>query len=184
MTEEVYIASYVRTPMGNFGGSLSSLSATDLGAIVIKEAVKRAKIDSKDVEEVFFGNVCSANLGQAPARQAALKAGLSMETPCTQINKVCASGMKSVMLAAQTIQLGKKDVIIAGGMESMSKVPFYSESNRFGQRLGNSQMEDGLLKDGLTNPFNSTHMGLAAEKCSEDYKISREEQDNYVRLIH
>eukprot|EP01080_Neovahlkampfia_damariscottae_P005850 gene5850-9673_t len=182
MVEEVYIASYVRTPMGNFGGELSNISATDLGAICIKEAVKRANINSNQVEEVFMGNVCSSNLGQAPARQCALKAGLSLETPCTQINKVCASGMKSVMIAAQSIQLGKRDCIIAGGTENMSKVPFFVETNRFGQKLGNSKLEDGLLKDGLTNPFNSKHMGLAGEKCAEDYNITREQQDNYALL--
>lgn len=179
---DVCIISYGRTPIGSFGGSLSSISAPELGGICIKECLKKVNFDPKHVEEVYLGNVCSSNLGQAPARQAATYGGLSEHVICTTINKVCASGMKSIMLAAQAIESGKRDVMIAGGFECMSKVPYYSSKTRFGNKLGDVKLEDGLLRDGLTNPFNGTHMGIAAELCSGKYNISRKEQDEYAIL--
>lgn len=179
---DVCIISYARTPIGSFGGSLSNINAPELGGICIKECLKKINFEAKYVEEVFLGNVCSSNLGQAPARQAAIKGGLSENVICTTVNKVCASGMKCIMLGAQSIELGKRDVIIAGGFEVMSKVPYYSNQTRFGNKLGDVKLEDGLLKDGLTNPFNQTHMGIAAELCSEKYNISRKEQDEYAIL--
>ncbi len=177
--KEVYIVSAVRTPMGSFGGALSSLSAPKLGAIAIKEAVKRAGIDASAIQEVFMGNVLSANLGQAPATQATKFAGLG-DIPSTTINKVCASGMKAVMLAAQSIQLGMNDVVVAGGMESMSNVPFYLDKARNGYKLGHQQVTDGLIKDGLWDVYNDYHMGSAAELCATECKISREEQDAFA----
>ncbi|TVR77488.1 MAG: acetyl-CoA C-acyltransferase [Chitinophagaceae bacterium] len=177
---DVFIVSAGRTPIGSFGGSLSKLTAVDLGAIVIKEAVKRAGIEPDSVQEVFMGNVISANVGQAPAKQAALKAGLSVNTPCTTINKVCASGMKAIMLAAQSVMLGDNDIVVAGGMESMSNIPYYAENARWGLRLGNANMVDGLLRDGLMDPYKGYHMGNAAEICAVDCNISREEQDKYA----
>lgn len=177
--KEVYIVSAVRTPMGSFGGALSSLSAPKLGAIAIKEAVKRAGIDASAIQEVYMGNVLSANIGQAPATQAAKFAGLG-DLPSTTINKVCASGMKAVMLAAQSIQLGQNDVVVAGGMESMSNVPFYLDKARNGYKLGHQQVTDGLIKDGLWDVYNDYHMGSAAELCATECNISREEQDAYA----
>lgn len=177
--QEVYIVAAVRTPIGSFGGSLSSLSATQLGGIAIKEAVKRAGIQGDQVQEVYFGNVLSANLGQAPATQAAKFAGLP-DIPATTINKVCASGTKSIMLAAQSIALGQNDIVVAGGMESMSNVPFYLDKARTGYRLGHGQVTDGLVKDGLWDVYNDYHMGSAAELCAVEHQISREEQDAYA----
>lgn len=177
--QEVYIVAAVRTPIGSFGGSLSSLSATQLGGIAIKEAVKRAGIQGDQVQEVYFGNVLSANLGQAPATQAAKFAGLP-DIPATTINKVCASGTKSIMLAAQSIALGQRDIVVAGGMESMSNVPFYLDKARTGYRLGHGQVTDGLVKDGLWDVYNDYHMGSAAELCAVEHQISREEQDAYA----
>lgn len=177
--KQVYIVSAARTPMGSFGGSLASLSATKLGAIAIKEAVKRAGINADQVQEVYMGNVLQANVGQAPATQAAKFAGLP-DVPSTTINKVCASGMKAVMLAAQSIQLGDNDIVVAGGMESMSNVPYYLDKARTGYKLGNQVVTDGLVKDGLWDVYNDYHMGSAAELCATDCKISREEQDNYA----
>jgi acetyl-CoA C-acetyltransferase len=177
--KEVYIISAVRTPIGSFGGSLSSLSATQLGAVAIKAAVERAGIDSWQVQEVYMGNVLSANVGQAPATQAAKFAGLP-DVPTTTINKVCASGTKAIMLAAQSIALGQNDVVIAGGMESMSNVPYYLDKARNGYRLGDGKIIDGLVKDGLWDVYNDYHMGSAAELCASDCKISREDQDNYA----
>ena len=158
---EVYIVSAVRTPIGSFGGSLSSLSASELGAVAIKAAVERAGIQSEQVQEVFMGNVLSANLGQAPATQAAKFAGLP-DIPATTINKVCASGTKAIIIAAQSIALGENDIVIAGGMESMSNVPYYLDKARNGYRLGNGQIIDGLVKDGLWDVYNDYHMGSAA----------------------
>ena len=177
--KEVYIISAVRTPIGSFGGSLSSLSATQLGAVAIKAAVERAGIDSWQVQEVYMGNVLSANVGQAPATQAAKFAGLP-DVPTTTINKVCASGTKAIMLAAQSIALGQNDVVIAGGMESMSNVPYYLDKARNGYRLGDGKIIDGLVKDGLWDVYNDYHMGSAAELCASECKISREDQDNYA----
>ena len=177
---EVVIVSAVRTPMGSFGGDLSSVLATKLGATAIKGSMKEAGIDVNIVDEVFMGNVLQANLGQAPARQAAIFAGLSQNIPCTTINKVCASGMKAIMLAAQTIMCGDNDVVIAGGMENMSIVPHYFAKGRSGQKLGNMQLVDGLVSDGLTDVYNKTHMGVCAEKCASEMNISRKEQDAFA----
>lgn len=177
--KEVYIVAAVRTPIGSFGGSLSSFSATQLGGFAIKEAVNRAGISADQVEEVYFGNVLSANLGQAPATQAAKFAGLG-DIPSTTINKVCASGTKAIMLAAQSIALGQRDVVVAGGMESMSNVPFYLDKARTGYRLGHGQLTDGLIKDGLWDVYNDYHMGSAAELCAAECQISREEQDAFA----
>ncbi|MCC9134973.1 acetyl-CoA C-acyltransferase [Pontibacter silvestris] len=178
--KEVYIISAVRTPIGSFGGALASLSATQLGATAIKGTVKKAGIDKALVQEVIMGNVLSANLGQAPARQAAVLAGLGHEVECTTVNKVCASGAKAVMFAAQAIMLGHKDIIVAGGMESMSNVPFYLDKARWGGKLGHGQMTDGLLKDGLWDVYNDFHMGNAAENTAREMKITREMQDEYA----
>ncbi len=178
--KEVYIVSAVRTPIGSFGGALSSVSATNLGAAAIKGAIEKASIDPSVINEVFMGNVISANLGQAPARQAALFAGVPNTVPCTTINKVCSSGMKSIMFAAQTIMLGDNDVVVAGGMENMSSVPYYVDSVRKGNKLGDQKLIDGLVKDGLWEVYNNYHMGNAAELCATEFKIDREEQDRYA----
>ncbi|AKQ45826.1 acetyl-CoA acetyltransferase [Rufibacter radiotolerans] len=178
--KEVYVISAVRTPIGSFGGSLASLTATQLGAIAIKGAVEKAGIDKKLVQEVIMGNVLSANVGQAPARQAAVAAGLGYEVECTTINKVCASGSKAIMFAAQAIMLGHKDVIVAGGMESMSNVPYYLDKARFGAKMGHGQMIDGLIKDGLWDVYNDYHMGSAAENTAKEMGITREMQDEYA----
>ena len=178
--KEVVIISAVRTPIGSFGGSLSSVSATKLGAVAIKGAMEKAGIDYKIVDEVFMGNVLQANLGQAPARQAAIFAGLSQDIPCTTVNKVCSSGMKSIMLAAQSIMCGDNDVVIAGGMENMSIVPHYFAKGRSGQKLGNMQLVDGLVKDGLTDVYSNVHMGVCAEKCASKMNFTREEQDIFA----
>ncbi|MCJ0743140.1 acetyl-CoA C-acyltransferase [Pedobacter montanisoli] len=177
--KDVVIVSATRTPIGSFGGSLSAFSATQLGAIVIKSAIEKAGIKPADVQEVYMGNVLSANLGQAPATQAVKFAGLP-DIPATTINKVCASGTKAIMLAAQAIALGDKDIIVAGGMESMSNVPYYLDKARNGYRLGHGQITDGLVKDGLWDVYNDYHMGSAAELCAETCHFSREEQDNYA----
>lgn len=178
--KEVVIISAVRTPMGSFGGSLKSLSATQLGAIAIKGALQRAGIAPELVNDVLMGCVIQANLGQAPARQAAKFAGLPNEVNCTTVNKVCASGMKSIALAAQSIALGDADIVIAGGMESMSNVPFYSDSMRWGNKYGNVTLTDGLAKDGLTDVYDGKAMGHAAELCASTCGISREEQDAFA----
>ncbi len=178
--KEVFIVAAVRTPIGSFNGSLSGFSATQLGAIVIKEAISRAGIAPEAVEEVFMGNVYSAGLGQAPARQAAIFAGLPTSTICTTLNKVCASGMKAVMLAAESIMLGHNDVAIGGGMESMSNVPYYLDKARSGYRLGHGQLTDGIIKDGLWDVYKDYHMGQAGELCAKEYQITREEQDAYA----
>jgi acetyl-CoA C-acetyltransferase len=176
---EVVIVSALRTPIGSFGGSLSGFSATQLGGIAIKAAVSKSGIEPGDVQEVYMGNVLSASLGQAPATQAAKFAGLP-DVPSTTINKVCASGTKAIMLAAQSIALGESDIVVAGGMESMSNVPYYLDKARTGYRLGHGQLTDGLLKDGLWDVYNDYHMGSAAELCAETCEISREAQDKYA----
>lgn len=178
--KEVYIVSVARTPIGSFNGTLAGITAPQLGAVAIKKAMANINLASDAVDEVFMGNVLSANLGQAPATQAAIYAGISNTTPFTTVNKVCASGMKAVMLGAQSIQLGQNDVVIAGGMESMSNVPYYLDKFRNGGRLGHGQVTDGILKDGLTDVYNDYHMGNAAELCASEHKISREEQDAYA----
>jgi acetyl-CoA C-acetyltransferase len=177
---DVCIVGVARTPMGGFLGTLSSVPATKLGSIAIEAALKRANVDPSLVQEVFFGNVLSANLGQAPARQAALGAGLSKSVVCTTVNKVCASGMKATMLAAQSIQLGINDVVVAGGMENMSSVPKYLAEARKGSRLGHDSLVDGMLKDGLWDVYKDVGMGVCAELCAENHSISREDQDNYA----
>ncbi len=178
--KEVCIVSAVRTPLGSWGGSLKSLSATDLGAIAIKGAVERAGIRPEDVDDVLMGCVLQANLGQAPARQAAKKAGLPDKVNATTVNKVCASGMKAVMQAAQSILLGDAEIVVAGGMESMSNVPFYSPEMRWGNKYGNVQLVDGLAKDGLTDVYHNYAMGNAAELCATECGISREAQDEFA----
>jgi acetyl-CoA C-acetyltransferase len=178
--KEVYIVSAVRTPIGSFGGGLSSISATQLGATAIKGAVKAVNLDVNLIDEVFMGNVISSNLGQAPARQAAIFAGIPNKVPCTTINKVCSSGMKSVMIAAQTIMLGDNDIVVAGGMENMSSIPHYVPGMRTGIKLGDGNLVDGLIKDGLWDVYNNYHMGNAAELCAKEMNISREEQDRYA----
>ncbi|KAH9749950.1 putative acetyl-CoA acetyltransferase cytosolic 2 [Citrus sinensis] len=177
---DVCIVGVARTPMGGFLGSLSSVSATKLGSIAIECALKRANVKPLLVQEVFFGNVLSANLGQAPARQAALGAGIPNSVVCTTINKVCSSGMKAVMLAAQSIQLGINDIVVAGGMESMSNAPKYLAEARKGSRLGHDTIVDGMLKDGLWDVYNDFGMGVCAEICANKHTITRDEQDSYA----
>ncbi|EGR47147.1 uncharacterized protein TRIREDRAFT_79439 [Trichoderma reesei QM6a] len=176
----VYIVSAARTPVGSFLGSLSSLSATQLGAAAIKGAVERSGVKPEDVEEVFFGNVLSANLGQAPARQAAIAAGLPKNVITTTVNKVCASSLKAVILGAQNIMLGVNDIVVAAGAESMSNTPHYLPNLRTGAKYGDQSLVDGVLKDGLTDTFKKEHMGLQAELCAEEHNISREAQDEYA----
>ena len=178
--KEVYIVSAVRTAFGSFGGTLASVSATKLGAAAIKGALDKIKLDGKLVNEVIMGSVLQANLGQAPARQAAKFAGLPDHVNCTTVNKVCASGMKSIMLAAQSIMLGDNDVVVAGGMENMSSVPFYSDSTRWGAKYGNAQLIDGLAKDGLTDVYGDFPMGNCAELCAKEMNFSREAQDAFA----
>lgn len=178
--KEVFICAAVRTPIGSFGGVLSGVPATQLGAIAIKGALKAANLPAEAVDEVYFGNVVSANLGQAPARQAAIFAGLPKNVICTTINKVCASGMKSIALAAQSIQLGQAEVVVAGGMENMSQIPFYLPSTRWGAKFGNFEAIDGLPKDGLTDVYNQKAMGYCADKTAEKFNISREAQDAFA----
>ena len=178
--KEVYILSAVRTPIGSFGGSLKDISATKLGATAIKGAVERAGIKAQDVQEVYMGCVLQANLGQAPARQAAIYAGLSENVCCTTVNKVCASGMKAIMNGAQSILLGDADIVVAGGMENMSNAPFYAPAARWGTKYGNTLLIDGMAKDGLTDVYKDYAMGNAAELCARDCHISREEQDEFA----
>lgn len=177
--KEVVIVSTARTPIGSFGGNLASLSSTELGAHAIKGALAKVKLNPQEVQEVIMGNVLQANTGQAPARQAAIAAGLGQNIPCTTVNKVCSSGLKAMMQAAQAIQCGDADVVIAGGMESMSKVPHYLQG-RDGQKLGDIKMTDGILRDGLVDVYNKTHMGNCAELCARDMTFSREEQDEFA----
>ncbi|MES2678357.1 MAG: acetyl-CoA C-acyltransferase [Bacteroidota bacterium] len=178
--KEVYIVSAVRTAIGSFGGTLAGIPPTRLGAAAIKGALDKIKLDGNLVTEVFMGSVLQANLGQAPARQAAKYAGLPDSVNCTTVNKVCASGMKSIMFGAQSIMLGDNDVVVAGGMESMSQVPFYLENNRWGAKYGNGVVIDGLAKDGLTDVYNNFAMGNCAELCAKDMKFTREEQDAFA----
>ena len=177
--KEVFIVSAVRTPMGSFMGSLASIPATKLGATAVKGALDRINMDPALVQEIYMGNVLQAGEGQAPARQVAIGAGLSNETPATTINKVCASGMKAVMMATQAIKAGDADIIVAGGMENMSSVPHYF-SARSATKLGDVKMQDGMVLDGLTDVYNKVHMGVCAEKCAAEYEISREDQDNFA----
>lgn len=177
---EVYIVSAVRTALGSFGGMFAGQTAIELGSAAIKGAVEKAGISADAVQEVFFGNVCSANLGQAPARQAALGAGLSLNVPCTTVNKVCASGMKSIMFGAQSIMLGYNDVVIAGGMESMSNIPYYVPNARWGYKYGDGGLIDGLAKDGLTDAYDHKAMGVCADATAVKYGITREEQDAFA----
>lgn len=179
MNKEVYIVAAVRTPMGSFGGALSSVPATKLGATAIKGALEKSGVDAKHVTEVFMGNVLQAGLGQAPARQAAMFAGIGESVPCTTVNKVCASGMKAISLAAQSIICGDNDAVIAGGMENMSSVPHYFNA-RAATKLGDVKMKDGMVLDGLTDVYNAVHMGVCADKCATENNISREAQDNFA----
>lgn len=178
--KEVYIVSAVRTPMGSFGGALKDFSATELGGIAIKGAVAKAGIDPAVIQEVLMGSVIQANLGQAPARQAAKKAGLPDHVSCTTVNKVCASGMKAIAQAAQLIMLGDREIVVAGGMESMSNVPYYAPNMRWGNKYGNVTLVDGLAKDGLTDAYDNQAMGMAAELCARECSISREDQDAFA----
>ncbi len=180
MNKEVYIVSAARTPIGSFGGSLSALSATQLGGIAIKGALDKAGITADTVDEVMMGSVIQAGLGQAPARQAAKLAGLPDKVICTTINKVCASGMKSIAIAAQNIMLGDADIIIAGGMESMSNVPFYNSAQRWGNKYGDTVLQDGLAKDGLVDVYDKVAMGNFADACATKYTISRADQDAFA----
>jgi len=180
MKKEVYIVSAVRTPIGSFAGALADIPAVQLGAIAIRAALEKIKLNPAEVNEVFMGNVLQAGEGQAPATQASIKAGIPNTVPTTTVNKVCASGMKSIMWGAQAIQLGEADVIVAGGMENMSMVPYYLDKARKGYRLGNATLIDGMVFDGLTDPFNHFHMGNAGELCARECHITREEQDAYA----
>ena len=177
---EVYIVSAARTPIGSFGGKLAGFTATQLGSKAIVGALEKAGVEASQVQEVFMGNVVSANLGQAPARQAAIGAGISHEVPCSIINKVCASGMKSIMFAAQSIMLGAQDVIVAGGMESMTNIPFYIPKARYGYKFGNGELVDGLQKDGLWEAYNEFLMGNCADNTAREMGITREMQDDYA----
>lgn len=180
MSRQVYIVAAVRTPIGSFGGALKTLTATQLGSIAIKGAMDKIQLDPQSVDEVLMGAVIQAGMGQAPARQAAKLAGLADKTICTTINKVCASGMKSVALAAQAISLGDADVVIAGGMESMSNVPFYNMHQRWGQKYGDITLLDGLAKDGLVDVYDQVAMGNFADLCAQTHQISRSEQDAFA----
>ena len=178
--KEVYIVSAVRTPIGSFGGSLVSLSATQLGAVAVKGAITKIGLDPKLVQEVFFGNVISAGLGQAPATQVAVGAGLGYNIPCTLVNKVCASGMKAIMLGAQSIMLGQHDVVVAAGAESMSNIPYYLSKARYGYKYGNGELLDGLTYDGLTDVYNHCAMGVCADNTAKEMNISRQDQDAFA----
>jgi acetyl-CoA C-acetyltransferase len=178
--KEVYIVSAVRTPIGSFGGSLAGLSATKLGAIAVKGVLTKINLDAAQVNEVYIGNVISSGLGQAPATQVAVGAGLGYNIPCTLVNKVCASGMKAIMLGAQSIMLGQNDVVIAGGMESMSNIPYYLMKARYGYKFGNGELLDGLSYDGLTDVYNHCAMGVCSDNTAKEMNISRQAQDEYA----
>lgn len=178
--QDVFIASAVRTPLGSFGGTLAGISATQLGSYAIKGALEKSGVSADQVTEVFMGNVVSANLGQAPARQAAHGAGIPHNVPCTTVNKVCASGMKSIMFGAQSIMLGHNDVVVAGGMENMSAIPYYVPKARWGHKYGNGVLVDGLAHDGLTDVYDQCAMGVFADRTAEKYGITREEQDAFA----
>ncbi len=181
---EAVIVSATRTPLGSFNGSLSGIGATKLGGLVIEEAVRRANIEKADVDEVIMGQVLPCGYGQNPARQAALHAGLPFETQCVTINKVCGSGLKAVMWAAQSVQLGDADVVIAGGMENMSNAPYYLEKARFGYRMGNGVLKDHMVNDGLWDIVNDFHMGISNDLCSEKWNVSRVDQDKYAAMSY
>lgn len=178
--KEVVIVSAVRTPIGSFGGTLSSVPAPELGAVAIRNALLKVKLDPSLVDEVLMGCVLQANLGQAPARQAAIKGGLTSDVPCTTINKVCSSGLKSIMMAAQSIKSGDNEIVIAGGMENMSMVPHYLGNGRSGQKLGDLKLVDGMLRDGLLDAFDGNHMGTCGELCAREYSFTREDQDKFA----
>ena len=180
MIKEVYIVSAVRTPLGSFGGTLAGMSATKLGSIAIKGALDKIKLDPSLVNEVFMGSVIQANLGQAPARQAAKFAGLPDAVNCTTVNKVCASGMKAIALATQAILLGDAEIVVAGGMENMSQAPFYLENNRWGAKYGHGTVIDGLVKDGLTDVYGNVPMGNCADLCAKEHNFTREQQDAFA----
>jgi acetyl-CoA C-acetyltransferase len=178
--KEVFIVSMARTPIGSLGGSLSSVHVIELGRTAVAEALKRANIDGNAVDEVILGNVLQANVGQAPTQQVSIAAGINTNTPCTTINKVCASGMKAIMLGAQSILLGDNNVVVVGGMESMSNAPHYLPSGRTGIRYGNGEIIDAIVRDGLQDPYKKYMMGNAGEVCAKHYSFSREDQDNYA----
>jgi acetyl-CoA C-acetyltransferase len=178
--KEVFIVAAKRTPMGSFGGQLAAFSAVDLGVVATKSAIEQSSINPEQVDEIFYGNVCSANLGQAPARQVALKSGVTNKVPSTTINKVCASGMKATMIGAQSIQAGTNELVITGGMESMSNIPFYMPKARWGAKYGHAELLDGLQKDGLTDAYDHQAMGFCGDATATKYEISREEQDAYA----
>jgi acetyl-CoA C-acetyltransferase len=178
--KKVYIVSAVRTPIGSFGGMFAGVSATQLGAAAIKGALEKAKVQADQVQEVFMGNVVSANLGQAPARQAAIFAGIPNTVPCTTVNKVCSSGAKSIMFGAQSIMLGHNDIVVAGGMENMSQIPYYVPKARYGHKYGHGTLVDGLIKDGLEDVYNQVAMGVCADQTAKEHNISREEQDAFA----
>ncbi len=180
----MFIVGAKRTPLGSFNGSLSSVSATKLGAVAIKAALEQANIDPNSVEEVIMGSVLQAGIGQAPARQAARFAGISDNVPATTVNKVCASGMKAIALAAQSIQLGNADIVVAGGMENMSQVPHYLPNSRSGFKYGNTSLVDGIITDGLTDVYSQELMGSCAELCAAEYNITREDQDNFAQMSY
>jgi acetyl-CoA C-acetyltransferase len=177
----VYVVSAARTPIGSFLGTLSSVRAPNLGATAIKGALARARLPADAVQEVFMGNVLSAGIGQAPARQAAIYAGIPNTVPATTVSKVCGSGLQAVVLAARTVALGDADVVVAGGMESMSNVPYYLDKARGGYRMGDGKIVDGMIYDGLWDPYGNVHMGTCGDKCAAEYKISREQQDEYAK---
>ena len=181
MSKTVYIVSTARTPIGSLNGALASVQAPQLGATAIKAALERAGISAEQVQEVYMGNVVSANIGQAPAQQASILAGIPTTVNCTTVNKVCASGMKSITLGAQSILCGDNDIVVAGGMESMSNIPYYLEKARTGYRLGHDKIIDGIIRDGLWDPYKDYHMGNAGELCSTTYKITREDQDDFAK---
>lgn len=178
--EPVHVVAAARTPIGAYLGALSSLSAPELGAVSIKAALQRAGVAAEQVEEVFMGNVLSAGIGQAPARQAALKAGLPNTVPCTTVGKVCGSGLQAVVLGARAIQVGARDIVVTGGMESMSGAPYYLSKARTGYRMGHDQLIDGMIKDGLWDPYNDFHMGIAGELCAKEFDLSRQAQDAFA----
>ena len=177
---EVYVVAAKRTPIGSFGGSLSSIPAPKLGSIAIQGAIGQAGIDKSEIDEVLIGNVLQANIGQAPAKQASILSGISEQVPCTTINKVCASGMKATTMGTQSIALEDNDLVVVGGMENMSQVPHYLPKGRTGQKIGDLNLIDGMIKDGLTDPYDSIHMGMCAEYCAEKYEFSRQDQDRFA----
>jgi len=178
--KEVFILSAVRTPIGSFGGVFADISATQLGATAIKGAIQKAQIEASEIDEVFMGNVVSANLGQAPARQAAIYGGLSNNVPCTTVNKVCSSGAKAIMFAAQSIMLGLNHVVVAGGMENMSRIPYYLGNARYGYKYNHGELTDGLVRDGLEDVYHKIAMGVCADRTAEKYQISRAAQDAFA----